>query len=370
MRVIIVDDESDILLDIKDTIQEYEGFDVVGTYINPLDVLPDIRKTKPECAFLDIEMPGMNGIDLAEKLLELNPKMEIVFITAFNHYATQAFEVNAMDYVLKPVHPIRLKKTIERLRQKRDEMWVTGSIETMIHSLGCFEVLLDGKSIKWNRSKSKELLAYLLHFEGQRKTKYKLCEDLWPEYEPKKGLVNLQTAMCSLRKSLGDMGREDIKIVFSEESYILKLGKVVWDASEFEKLYNAVKENGDISLLQKAVALYQGDYMGNEDWIWAQLTAESFSRKYQEILKILAEKSFQAGRFNETVEVIMKLAKKQAIDIELQKMLAEAAFHSNGISGLNHQINILRKLYKNEYDMDIDSEILAYCSQKGVEVQI
>lgn len=370
MRVIIVDDESDILLDIKDTIQEYEGFEVVGTYTNPLDVLPDIRKSQPECAFLDIEMPGMNGIDLAEKLLELNPKMEIVFITAFNHYATQAFEVNAMDYVLKPVHSTRFEKTIERLRQKQGEIRVVDNIETTIHSLGCFELLLDGKPIKWNRSKSKELLAYLLHFEGQRKTKYKLCEDLWPEYEPKKALVNLQTAMCSLRKSLGDIGREDIKIEFSEESYTLELGKVVWDAWEFERLYSTVKENREISLLQKAAALYQGDYMGNEDWIWAQLTAESFSCKYQEILKILAEKSFEAGYFNETVEVIMKLARMQAINTELQRMFAEAAFHSNGISGLNHQINIFRKLYKNEYDMDIDSEILTYCTEKGVEVQI
>lgn len=368
MKVIIVDDEADILDDIYDAVKEYEGFQVVGTYTNPLVALKEVEKTDPDCVFLDIEMPGMNGLDLAQKLLDYNYKIKIIFITAFNHYATEAFEVNAMDYILKPIHPVRFQRTIKRLRENWKDTITIGNAKVTLHSFGCFEVRIDKTPIKWNRSKSKELLAYLLHDKGHRKIKYTICEDLWPEYEPKKALVNLQTAMYSLRRSLGDVGRETIKIDFSDEGYMLKLGNVSWDAWEFEILYNEIKEKKELSLLKRALNLYQGDYMGSEDWLWAQLTMESFALKYQELLKILSEVSFEEGNYKESSETIMILAKKQVLNLELQHMFAKAAFYWDGISGLNHQITRLRRLYKEEYDSDIDSEIFAYCSEKGVEI--
>ena len=63
MRIIIVDDERKILQDLKDTIQNYDDFEVVGTYINPLQALDDFSNVNPDCAFLDIEMPGITGIN-------------------------------------------------------------------------------------------------------------------------------------------------------------------------------------------------------------------------------------------------------------------------------------------------------------------
>ncbi|MFT4106448.1 MAG: response regulator [Lacrimispora sp.] len=368
MKVIIVDDEKDTLEDICDAVREYEDFKVVGKYTNPLAAWNDIRKTEPDCAFLDIEMPGVNGLEFAEQLLDYNPEIKVVFITAFNYYATEAFEVNAMDYILKPIHPARFQKIIQRIREKQGNTGAVNDTRVTLYSLGCFEVHIGNTQIKWNRSKSKELLAYLLHHKGYRKVKYTICEDLWPEYEPKKALVNLQTAMYSLKKSLGDAGREAIRIDFSDEGYMLKLGNITWDAWEFESLYNQMKEKRELSSLKKAVKLYQGDYMGGEDWLWAQLTVESFALKYQELLKMLAEVSFEAENYNEAMETIMTFAKKQAPDIELQRIFSKAAFCWNGISGLNYQITRLRKLYKEEYDSDVDSAILDYCSEKGVKI--
>src|SRR5699024_10415720 len=85
----------------------------------------DIEEHKPhllaaDVLFLDIEMPNTNGLELAEKIIEVNPNIEIVFVTAYNEYAVQAFEVNALDYLLKPVKTERLAKTLARLDENND----------------------------------------------------------------------------------------------------------------------------------------------------------------------------------------------------------------------------------------------------------
>lgn len=366
MRVIIVDDEPDILEDIKINILKYNDFEVIGTYQNPFKAFEAFEGDKPDIAFLDIEMPGMSGIDLAEKFLEVNSRIKIIFITAFNHYATQAFEVNALDYILKPIHPHRMRKAIERLGAVSYVLITPMEHVIRIRTFGCFEIQVDGIPIKWNRSKAKELLAYLLHFEGVKKTKYKICEELWPEYEPKKALVNLQTAMCSLRKSLGNLGIKDIKIEFIEESYILKLGNVLFDAREFEKLYKKGKKNRETA--KEAVQYYKGDYMESEDWIWAQLASESFAGKYEELLMFLVEDSYIKNDYSETVERVIQLARRQAIEGKLQLILAEVAYLSKGKTGLKHNINILRNIFFNEYDMDLEPEVYYYCKQKGISI--
>lgn len=368
MRIIIVDDEPEIVEDLKETISVYDGFEIAGTYINPLAALADIANTKPDCAFLDIEMPGMSGIDLAERLLTINPDMDIVFITAFNHYATQAFEVNAIDYVLKPVHPVRFEKTVERLTKNKGLVSPSAYSEVRLHTLGPFDVMLDGKPIKWNRSKAKELLAYLLHFEGHKKAKYAICENLWPEYEPRKALAHLQTAMCSVRKSLGAVGREDIRIEFQDESYVLRLGHVTWDAREFDTLYECAKSRADTRSVKQAVSLYHGDYMGGEDWGWAHLTSESLARKYEELLKILATASFDNACYFETVETILNLSERQPVDVKTQLLLAEAAYAAGGKAGLRKQVTQLQRICRQAYDAELEPEIIQYCAHKGLNI--
>ncbi|HMM30232.1 MAG TPA: response regulator [Clostridia bacterium] len=368
MRVILVDDERKILRDLEDTVGQIEGLEVVGAYVSPLAALEDICNTKPNCAFLDIEMPGMTGIDLAERLLEWDPGMDIVFITAFNHYATQAFEVNAMDYVLKPVHPDRFEKTVRRLLKKREASDAPSCEAVRLRSLGCFEVLFDGNPLKWSRSKSKELMAYLLHFEGCKKSKFSICADLWPDYEPKKALAHLQTAMCSLRKSIAAVKREDMRVEFLGESYVLHLGNVTWDVRDFKKHCEAAQNNGGIDAVKNALSLYQGDYMDGEDWNWACLSAQSLALKYETLLKSLAEQSFKNGSFHDTTEAILKLAQRQPVEIRLQLLLAEAAYAEGGKAGLAQQMGLLRSILKKAQDTDLEPEVLQYCMQKGLQI--
>ena len=238
MRTILVDDELVILEELQIMLENNENIQVVGIYTDPMKVLQELSVTNPDCAFLDIEMAGISGIELAEKLSENKPEMEILFITAYNHYATQAFEVNAIDYILKPVRPERLEKALEKIHRKQKLKKPQSSHFLKIRNLGTFEVLMGNVPIKWSRSKPRELFAYLLQNEGKWVEKYKICDDLWRESEPKQAIANLQTAIWAIRKALGEAGCTQVKIDYSHGRYMLQVSDVVWDLQQFDKAYN------------------------------------------------------------------------------------------------------------------------------------
>lgn len=118
INVIVVDDEWYNLEEISDLIEKTSCLEIKKKYQNPLDALNDFEKIMPDVAFIDIEMPEMSGTALAEKLREIKPSILIVFITAFKQYAADAFEINAVDYIVKPIRIERFNNMIERLKEK------------------------------------------------------------------------------------------------------------------------------------------------------------------------------------------------------------------------------------------------------------
>jgi two-component system, LytTR family, response regulator LytT len=117
MDVIIIDDEPYSRVELKHLLEEYKDIKVVGEASSAEMGIPLILKNEPQVVFLDIEMPGMNGVELAETLTKLKHKPEIVFATAYPDYAAKAFRVDAIDYLLKPYDEEQLKETIARLQK-------------------------------------------------------------------------------------------------------------------------------------------------------------------------------------------------------------------------------------------------------------
>lgn len=115
MNAIIIDDERLARNDLKAALQAFPAINITGEAGNVQDALALMAEQLPEVIFLDIEMPGQSGFDLLEKL-ETVP--EVIFTTAYHQYAIKAFEINALDYLLKPVTANRLQSAIERLQQK------------------------------------------------------------------------------------------------------------------------------------------------------------------------------------------------------------------------------------------------------------
>lgn len=112
---LLVDDERIARNRLKKLLQPYEGqLEIIGEAENGTDGLEKINRLKPQLVFLDIEMPGLNGFEMLQKVTA-QPK--IIFTTAFDEYALKAFEENSIDYLVKPIHPERLEKAINKLHQ-------------------------------------------------------------------------------------------------------------------------------------------------------------------------------------------------------------------------------------------------------------
>ena len=284
MRAILVDDEPLLLEELKHLLEPHADIEVVGSYTEPRQAWEEISEIRPDYAFLDIEMAGWNGINLAEKLYEINPDIGILFITAYNHYATQAFEVNAIDYLLKPIRPERLAKALDKLRKTRPTAMPSVPHSLRIQSFGRFEVYSGDQPLKWNRNKARELMAYLLQHEGRWVDKYKICDDLWREYEPERAVANLQTSIWAIRKNLKKYGRTQIVIEFSNDRYLLRALEAQWDLQQFNDAYRAFVA-GSPEMGRIAAQLYSGEYLAGEDWPWADLERERYSRLMKEIKK-------------------------------------------------------------------------------------
>ncbi len=118
LRVLIVDDEELARQELGFQLDQLGRIDIVGQATNGVEALDFIERYEPDLVFLDVQMPGRTGFDLARELHRRGLACQIVFVTAFDRYAIEGFEVNAVDYLLKPVEPARLQQAVERVRTR------------------------------------------------------------------------------------------------------------------------------------------------------------------------------------------------------------------------------------------------------------
>ncbi|HBW37783.1 LytTR family DNA-binding domain-containing protein [Desulfosporosinus sp. BICA1-9] len=118
ISVVIADDEPLARDELIYLLKQCEDIEIVGEATQGTEALEIILALKPDVAFLDIQMPNLDGLTVARKLLEEDQTLMIVFATAYDKHAIQAFEVNAVDYLLKPFDEERVLKTVERIRQR------------------------------------------------------------------------------------------------------------------------------------------------------------------------------------------------------------------------------------------------------------
>ena len=114
-KVVMADDEPGVMLLLCSILSKLERALVIGAADNAKDAIALVREHNPDLAFLDIELPDIKGIELAERLREIKPDLAIVFITAHQEYSLDAFKLYAFDYILKPIDEERVKSTFQRI---------------------------------------------------------------------------------------------------------------------------------------------------------------------------------------------------------------------------------------------------------------
>ncbi|MEG0259621.1 MAG: response regulator [Lysinibacillus sp.] len=226
-KVILVEDEQPIL-DLEKRLLEREGlFDVIAMYTAPKQALLELEGVNVDAIILDIEMPKMTGLELASQLVERGIDVPIIFSTAYSKYAIDAFRVQALDYILKPMTPNIVKQVDERLAKyygRAGGKLETGKLEVQLY--GDTHVRQNGTAIKWPTKITEELFYYLLIRENTVVSKYRIIDDLWPNHDDKRATANLYNTIYRMRQLFTELG-VPIQIDRVNNGYELKTGSAI-----------------------------------------------------------------------------------------------------------------------------------------------
>lgn len=299
IRAVLVDDEPLALQLMAQKLQTFPNVEVVETFSNPLLLLEQLPVLSFNTAFLDIDMPGMSGLELAERLLEYNPNIHIVFVTAYREYAVEAFEIHSIDYLMKPLLKERLQKTIARIKERLEDSPAAENnpAEPMrVYSFPEFIVYCHGELVKWKTAKVKELFAYLLAHHCSHINRDVLIDVLWPDTDYAKAKVQMHTAISHLRKTLEAMGYTKV-LTFTNQSYCLQLYNFFFDAMQIEQLAKSADEVTDETLAEyiSAVDAYQGEFLEHEAYSWADPHAQTMRQAVQQVIEQIVQYYRQKG---------------------------------------------------------------------------
>ena len=262
MNILVVDDEYFALELMKQALMEVAP----GTTLFPCqDVESALRLAEEnliDVAFLDIQMPEKDGIQLALELKQIHPKINIVFATGYSDYMKQGIDLRMSGYLLKPVTADAVRTELENLRNPVE--WSSAK-RVKIRTFGNFDVFVDGAPMKFERKQSKEILAYLVDKRGTSVTYGELAAVLWEDEEYDRAKQkNLQVYVAGLVKSLHGVGVKDLVL---KDRHGLLMNTAIVDCDFYRFL------DGDT----RAINAFTGQYMSA--YSWAEFTVGYLERQ-------------------------------------------------------------------------------------------
>ncbi len=269
MKIIAVDDERHALNNILSVLSTLSLVKESHGFLKPSQALEFIKDNNVDVALLDIKMRGMSGLELAYHIKNISPNTAVIFTTGYKRYAYDAIKLKADGYILKPVTASELLLELEGLNNLQAS---SEKNRIRVQTFGNFDVFVDGKPVTFSRSRSKELLAYLVHKEGTGINKAELAAVLWEDKEYSRSIQQqLQVLISEMIKSL--------KAVSAEKMVIREFNNLCADTRQFVcDSYGF--ENWDIN----AINAYKGEYMAQ--YSWAEFKLGYFERHFQRISAI------------------------------------------------------------------------------------
>ncbi len=373
MRVILVDDERLALRLLKKMLEsDIGGMEVVGMYTDPLEVIDEATQLQPDIVFLDIHMPGMGGLKLAELLQESVPSVRIVFVTGFDRYAIDAFTLNAMDYIMKPIQLERLKKTMARF-DNYNEMKADNDSIAARPFIQCFNQIQFqlhdeiSQNMKWRTGKAQELFAYLLHHHDRVIDKETLIEVLWSEYDTPRGIQYLYTTIYHIRQTLKSNGLNTVLITSRglENAYRLTIGDARIDTEEWEANILALLPLSlhTVEEYEQALEHYKGDYLGDYPYLWAEPERERLRWLWLRYAKLTSAYYLEHNIPQHLIRLTMRVQQLFPYDEESYFTLMKLYLTMGDIIGVKEQYGLLSSRLEQELAVTVSDPIRAWYDQ-------
>lgn len=361
MKAILIDDEKPALQHLERLLLKDGRLTITGKYTSARLGLAHLEQEKADIVFLDIGMPEMNGLEAGEYIAGLDRSTRIVYITAYSEYAIEAFELNAADYLLKPVTSQRLNKTLERLEVGKESAEVkmppTPAAAAPVKELSilCFHRLefIDstepGRKMQWRTSKAQEVFALLLHNRGQWVLKDTIVDLVWPDFKPEKAVANLHTTVYHIRKLLKAWDME-VLVEFSQERYRLTKEQVLLDVEEFELGYAGTPVESEEEWLRREniLKLYRGDYLQEHHYDWAEIRRKELQVRYIRMALHSAEYELSSGRPRLALERLLDLQAADPYSDQLCRLILRSYADLGDFIGFRTHYDKYKELLENE----------------------
>ncbi|MFI3170437.1 MAG: response regulator [Faecalibacterium sp.] len=262
MRIIYVDDEKNAIKNFDFYIQQYPYVTERTYFSRAQEALAFAKEHAFDIAFLDIQMPDMDGFVLSRTLKELQPEIEVIYVTAFNDYHQEAYSHGGRAYLLKPFQQSDLDEVFTFLSKITSAPVVESSISTpppvkppiFIQTFGNFDLWVNGRPVVFKTAKAKELLAVLVNHRGGVVSNIEIFNFLWPDKIYSKSTATyVRKVVQSLKVQLAAIGCSDI-VTFSRNAFYINADAFVCD-------YYTVTA-GETTYL----ASYNGYYMAQYTW--------------------------------------------------------------------------------------------------------
>lgn len=354
-RIMIVEDEKPILDLMQHVIRQHPEFSIQGAFTNPLEALERLEGLQPDVAFLDVEMPKMNGLELARKINELSGHTKIIFTTAYKHYALEAFQVEAFDYILKPVTKAAIERIATRLVRQHHK---AGTLDLLEHQVdvSCFGGLevrgASGELVHWPTRKTEELFAIFLCHPDTEINKWQLADWLWPEMDEERVSHNLHNTLYRLKKLLREqeMGMEIQKM---NDGYLLSSGQVRYDVLEYRR-YAQLLAAGKTDRVQeeRLIRLYKGTLLDRKDYLWKVSLEEAFRKQYLSMLRARIENAWSSRALEQARQWIEQGLGWFPLDEELNTRLLKVHIGSGRPEMARHHFERFAEASRREWGME------------------
>ena len=246
MIAIAVDDEALMLGALVAAIEASPDITEVAKFSDCEEALEFVKNNTTDIAFLDINMRGMGGLSLAEKIISFCPNCKIVFCTGYEEYAIPAFKLHASGYLMKPIAAEDVQSEIDNIKGVRQKEKLL-----RVNCFGNFEVYVKEEKLIFKRLKTKELFAFLIDRNGAGMTAKQICAVLFPDdKDDTKNAAYLRQLFMDLKNTLKTVGAESV-LCHETPCYRVDTGLIKCDY---------------ISYLETGKPEFRGEYMTQYSW--------------------------------------------------------------------------------------------------------
>jgi len=387
-KLLLVDDDERIRKSFKRSLSLI-GYDVFIAS-NGEEAISTYKNEKPEIVLLDIRMPGMNGFEVLAKIMELDAKAEVIFITGYGdmNLVIDAMRAGASDFVAKPLQMDILTNVLDhardRIEKKHQEAQaepekatadktdkvedITPKTPIQIQAFGNLFIRANEKVLfdkDWPNPKTQSVFKILLINHRKTITIDEFIDLLWPETRRESAEVMLFTAISFIRHYFEPelkSGRQSKYVVNRGNGYEMNIGEhgidYSYDVELFQEYVARGRENNDSQTLLKAIELYTDTFLKTDAYEdWSSYQREQLLDEYLEVLNTLAENAFHEQRFDVSIQYAQKMLATDKLYEPAYEMLIKTYLEQQLISKAARILKQCEDIFKKELDMPIPDRI-------------